>query len=153
MSLHERIQSDFKSAFKNHEGARLSVLKLLQSEIKNAELGKRAKSGKEESLTDTEILDVVGREVKKRRDAGALYEKGGRPELAAREKEEEAVLKAYLPEELSESEIRDLIQEAITETGAMTAKDLGKVMAELSPKTKGRADGAVVSRIVREYLS
>ena len=153
MSLHERIQSDFKSAFKNHEGARLSVLKLLQSEIKNAELGKRAKSGKEGSLTDAEILDVVGREVKKRRDASALYEKGGRPELAARENEEEAVLKAYLPEELNESEIRDLIQEAIRATGAVTAKDLGKVMAELSPKTKGRADGAVVSRIVREYLS
>jgi uncharacterized protein YqeY len=104
-------------------------------------------------LTDEEIIDVVASEIKKRKDAVALYEKGNRPELAEKEKKEIEILKKYLPEQLSEEELKKLVQESIAKTGAGEIKDIGKVMADLTPKIKGRADNSEASRVVKEFLS
>jgi uncharacterized protein YqeY len=104
-------------------------------------------------LTDAEVEEVVLSEVKKRNDSVAEYEKHGRQDLADKEKAEIEVLKAYLPEQLSEEEIRALVEEVIRATGASTKADMGKVMGALMPKVKGRADGRLVNRLVSEALS
>ncbi|MBU3926036.1 GatB/YqeY domain-containing protein [Patescibacteria group bacterium] len=160
MNLKEKIFGDFKEAFKAKEEMRLSVLKMLQSEIKNAELAKRTKlfkSGEIEAeaksiLNDEEIIEVVFREIKKRKDAIDLYEKGGRPETAKNERKEIEVLMNYLPEQLSEDEVRELAKKAIEQTGAVSQKEMGKVMAVLMPQIKGKADGGMVSSILKELL-
>jgi uncharacterized protein YqeY len=153
MSLKDKIIRDFKEAFKGKEEIKLSVLKLLQAEIHNAEIAKRAKTGKEEALGEDEIIDVVSREIKKRKDAIELYEKGGRQELAVKERQEIDFLKFYLPEQLSEEEIRNLVKKAIAQTGAKEIEEMGRVMGVLSPQIKGRADGGLVSKIVKECLT
>ncbi len=155
MSLKEKIQQDLKESLKAKEELRSSVLRLLLASMLNKEKGNRYRSGKEEDakLTEDEILEVVASEVKKRREAAAEYEKGGRPELADKEKKELEILQKYLPEQMSEEEIRKLVLEAAKKAGASGPKDMGKVMAELMPKVKGRADGALVSKIVKEELS
>lgn len=107
----------------------------------------------EAQLTDEEVLSVITSEVKKRKDAIALYQQGNRPELAEKEQKEIEVFKKYLPEQLSEEEIRKLVQESVEKTGAKEIKDIGKVMADLNPKIKGKADGGTVSKIVKELLS
>lgn len=152
MTLKEQIQIDFKKAFKERNEIKLSVLKMLRSEIGNAEIAKRAKLGKESPLNDEEIIGVLSREIKKRKDAIEMYEKGGREELAEKEKEELKILLPYLPEQLSEEEIRQLAQKAIEQTGASGEKEMGKVMGFLAPKIKGKADGALVSKVVKELL-
>ncbi len=154
MSLKEKIHQDLNEALKSREELKTSVLRLLLSSILNKEKDKRYKSGKPEdiSLTDEEIIDVISSESKKRKEAIELYQKGGRPELAKKEKEEMDILQKYLPEQLSEEEIRKLVKEAVAKTGAKEQKDMGKVMAELMSKVKGRADGSLVSSIVKELL-
>jgi uncharacterized protein YqeY len=158
MSLREKIQIDFKEAFKGKEGIRLSVLKILQAEIHNAEIAKRTKLGKESPLNDEEILQVISREIKKRKDAVEMYGKGGRKELAEKEKKEAEILSAYLPEQMPEEEIRVLVQKAVKQSGlpaqagATGQKEIGKVMAVLMPQVKGRADGSLVNKIVKELL-
>ena len=152
-NLKEKIQKDYKEAFKSGDKTKISVLKMLQSEIHNAEISKRAKSGKEESLSDAEVLDVLTREVKKRKDAISLYERGGRTELAEAERNEIEVLKSYLPEEISEEELKKLVGDAIEKSGAKSVKEMGKVMAILMPQIKGRADNSLVSKIVKESLN
>lgn len=153
MDLKDKIQEDFKQAFKGKEEIRLSVLKMLQAEIHNAEIAKRTKLKKESSLDESEIIDVISREIKKRKDAVELYEKGKRQELADKEKKEIETLMTYLPEQLSEEEIRNLVKKAIEQTGAKEIKEMGKVMAVLNPQIKGKADGALVSNIVKECLT
>jgi uncharacterized protein YqeY len=153
MNLQEKIKSDFKEAFKAKETVKLGVLKMLNSEIHNAEISKRAKTGKEESLNDDEILDVITREIKKRKDAVDLYIKGARPELAEKEKEETKVLSIYLPEQISEEEVRNLVKKAIEETGAAGIKEMGRVMAIVAPQVRGKADNSFVSGVVKEMLS
>ena len=108
---------------------------------------------KESALTDEEIIDVLSSEIKKRKDAIVLYEKGNRQELAGKEKKEIEILKKYLPEQLPPEELKKLIEESIAKTGAKEIKDMGKVMADLSSKTKGKADASEVSKIVKELLS
>jgi len=152
MSLKEQIQNDFKEAFKIKNEIRLSTLKMLQAEIHNAEIAKRTKLGEESSLNDDEIIDVISREIKKRKDAIEMYEKGGRGALAEKEKKEREILSAYLPEQISEDEIRDLAKKAIEQSGATSQKEIGKVMAILRPRVKGRADGSLVSKIIKELL-
>lgn len=154
MNLKDKINEDFKSAFKAKEEARLSVLKMLKSELGNAELAKRAKSGeaKDIALTDEEVLAVVAREAKKRKDSIEMFEKGGRPELAESEKNELQILSAYLPEQIPETELRELVKKAIEQSGAKEVKETGKIMAVLMPNIKGRADGALVNKIIREIL-
>lgn len=160
--LRDKIKADFKEAFKSRNEIGLSVLKMVQSEIGNAEINKRAKlmkEGKAENietaafLNDEEVLQVVSREIKKRKDSVEMYEKAGRAELAEREKAEMAVLAAYLPEQLPEEKIRELAKDAVAKSGAKSEKEIGKVMAVLMPQVKGRSDGALVNKIVRELLA
>lgn len=160
MTLKEKINQDFKKVFKNKEEAKISVLRLLNAAIKTREVEKRTKLSKAETdleklekesqLSDEEVLAVVSSEAKRRREAIEQYQKGGRPELAAQEEAELKILSAYLPEQLSEGEIRKLVKEAIQKSGAANVQELGKVMAILMPRLKGRAEGGAVQKIVKE---
>ena len=151
--LKQRISDDIKNALKSGDVVKRLVLSLLQSAIKNKELQKRAKSGQVEELSDEEITDVISSEVKKRKESIESYEKGGRDEMARKERDELNILMTYMPEQISEDEIRIEAKKAIQETGAKDIKEMGKVLGVLMPKLKGRADGSVVSKIVREELS
>ena len=161
--LKERINQDFKEAFKAKEELRVSVLRLLSSSLKNKEMDKRAKLVKtvsdeaelvkQSQLEDEEVLNVIGMEAKRRKDSIEQYQNGGRPELAAQEEAELAILAAYLPEQMGEEEVRKIVVESIKESGAASAQDLGKVMKVLMSKVKGKADGGMVNRIVKEELS
>lgn len=161
VTLKEKIKFDFKEAFKAKEELRLSVLKMLSAEIANAEISKRTKlvkKGETENLVaaselnNDEVLEIIGREIKKRNDAAEMYEKGNRKDLAEKEKQEAATLSSYMPERMTEEEIKNLAQKAIEQVGTKDQKDTGKVMAILMPQVKGKADGSLVSKIVRELL-
>ena len=161
MSLKERIQGDLEEAQLKRDEVLISTLRMLLSAIHNKEIEKRTKFSKSEpvekleelsKLTDEEILEVISSEIKKRKEAIPAYEKGGREELAKKEKQELEILQRYLPEQVSEEEIQKLVKEAIDKVGAKEQKDMGKVMAELMPKVKGKADGGLVSKIVKELL-
>lgn len=147
MSLIEDIDSEIKKALKEKEKIRLSTLRLLKASIKNAEIEKM------DTLDETEITDIVSREVKRRKEAIVEYEKGNRPELAEKESLELEVLSEFMPEQLSEKELEGIIKEAIESTQATDTKDLGKVMSQVMPAIKGRAEGKVVNQMVREALS
>ncbi|NIP31467.1 MAG: GatB/YqeY domain-containing protein, partial [Candidatus Dadabacteria bacterium] len=142
MSLQGKISEDLKSALKNQEKLRLSVLRMLMASVKNKviEIG-------EKELSDEQIISVVNSEIKKRRDAVEEFNKVGRSDAAQAEKEEIDILLDYMPEQLSEQEIINLIDEAISELGIESVKDLGKLMKGLMPKVKGRADGSLVNRL------
>ncbi|MBA4542639.1 MULTISPECIES: GatB/YqeY domain-containing protein [Thermoactinomyces] len=147
MSLLEQLNEDMKLALKNKEKTKLSTIRMLKSSIKKAEIDKRR------PLTDEEVLEVVLREVKQRQDSLSEYEKAGREDLVQKEKEEMEILRAYLPEQMSEDEVKALVQQVIQELGASSKADMGKVMGALMPKVKGRADGRLVNRLVSEALS
>jgi len=160
--LKDKIKADFKEAFKAKDQVKLSVLKMVNSEIGNAEINKRAKlikNGKTENietasiLNDEEVLQVVGREVKKRKDSIEAFEKAGRLELAEKESLLAMALMVYMPEQLSEEKIRELAKDAMAKSEAKNEKEIGKIMAILMPQVKGKADGALVNKIVRELLS
>jgi uncharacterized protein len=147
MSLRDRIPKDIKSALKNRERLELTVLRMLQSAIKNREI-----ENKKRELTDEEVIGVISTEIKKRREAAKEYEKVGRPDAAADEKAEMNILMKYMPEQMGETQIRSLISKAITDTESSGMKDMGKVMKEVMPKVKGKADGALVNKLVKEGL-
>ncbi len=147
MSLKDRLIQDMKEAMKARDQLRLSTLRLLISEIKNKEIDAKGE------LKDEDILAIIQKAVKQRQDSIAQYEKGGRQDLADKEKAELEILKAYLPEELSQEEILEIIDQAIAATGASSPKEMGKVMREVMPKVKGRADGKVVNELVRKRLA
>lgn len=155
MTLKEKIQEDLNSAIKSKREIETSTLRMLSAAILNKEKEKRYKSGKSEDipLIDEEIIEVVFNEVKKRKEAIELYEKGDRQELADKEKKEAEILQKYLPEQLTEEEVKKLVKEAIAKVGAKEQKDMGKVMAELMPQVKGKADGGLVSKVVKELLA
>lgn len=155
MALKEKISKDLTEAVKNKEELRSSVLRMFSAAILNKEKEKRYKTGQEKDvyLTDEETLEVLSYEIKKRKEAAIEYERANRHEMAEKEKQEIEILKKYLPEQLSEEEVRELVREAIKETGASGQKDMGKVMAVLIPKLKGRAEGSLVSQIVKETLT
>lgn len=155
MELKKRIQQDLNSALKEKRELEVSVLRQLLAAILNKEKEKRfkIKEEKDVQLTDEEVIEVISSEAKKRREAIELYVRGSRPELAEKEKKELEILQRYLPEQLSEEEIKKLAKEAINKTGAKEIKDMGRAMAELMPKVKGRADGSLVGKIVKELLS
>ncbi|WP_206812065.1 GatB/YqeY domain-containing protein [Paradesulfitobacterium ferrireducens] len=148
MSLKDRLVEDMKAAMKAKEEGkvRLSVIRMARAAIKNSEIDKK------QEFNDEQVIEVLAREVKMRRDAIAEFTKAERPEKVKELEEEIAVLMEYLPQQLSEGEIRRLAQETIQSVGAQGPKDLGKVMGALTPKTKGRADGKLVNQIVRELL-
>jgi len=163
--LKEKIQEDIKTAMRSGEQLAVSTLRMLAASITSKEKEKRYKASKqspeineeqlvkESQLADEEIIETISSEVKKRRDSVTAYEKGNRPELAQKEKDEIIILQKYLPEQLSEEDIRKIASQAISKTGAKEMKDMGKVMAELSPQIKGKADGSIVSKIIKELLS
>ena len=146
MGLKERLVQDMKEAMKSKDKLRLSTIRMINSLIKNAEIDKRRE------LTDEEIVQLLQKYAKQRRESIELYEKGGRQDLVEKEKAELAVVESYLPSQMNEEELKELISRAIEETGAASVKDLGKVMQWIMPKVKGRADGSLVNRLVREAL-
>ncbi|MBA4600760.1 GatB/YqeY domain-containing protein [Thermoactinomyces mirandus] len=146
MSLTRQLDQDMKLALKNKDKNRLSTIRMLKSAIKKEEIDKKR------SLNDDEVIAVIMREVKQRKDSIAQYEKAGRDDLADKEKAEIEVLSAYLPEPMSEEELRALVKQVIQEVGAASKADMGKVMGAIIPKVKGRAEGRQVNRIVQEML-
>lgn len=153
--LKQKIQSDATEALKSGNQFLVGTLRMVLASIGTKEKDKKYKEKieGEAQLSDEEIIDVLSSEIKKRKDAIALYNQGNRPELADKEAKEIEVIKKYLPEQLSEEVIKKMVQEAIAKTGAKEMKDMGKVMADLNPKVKGKAEGSVVSKIVKELLS
>ena len=149
MSLKEKLTADMKEAMKAKEEGkqRLSVIRLVRGAVRQQEI-----DGKKE-LSDEDVLGVISKEVKQRRDSIEDFKKGGRDDLVAEAEAEIAILMEYLPKQLSEDEVRSLVQEAIAASGATSPKDMGKVMKELMPKVKGRADGKLVNGIVKELLA
>ena len=149
MSLKEKLTADMKEAMKAREEGRqrLGVIRMVRGVIRQQEI-----DGQKE-LDDDAVLAVISKEVKQRRDSIEEFKKGGREDLVAQNEAEIAVLMAYLPQQMAEGEIRKLVQDAIAATGASSPKEMGKVMKELMPKVKGRADGKLVNQIVRELLN
>lgn len=147
MSLKQRLATEMTEALRAGQKVRLSTLRLLAAAVKNREVELRRE------LTDDEFVEVVGRQVKQRRDSIEAYAGAGREDLADREREEQAVLQAYLPEPLSEAEVDALVDEAVAATGASGPGDIGKVMGALMAKAKGRVDGKTVQAKVRARLS
>ncbi|KKN65153.1 hypothetical protein LCGC14_0484620 [marine sediment metagenome] len=146
MALIDDIKNDLKDAMLSKEKLKVSTLRLLLSSIKYRQIEKG------EELDDNEIIAVLSTEVKKRRESAEEYSKAERKELAEKEEAEIKVIEKYLPEQMTDDEITKLIDQAIDDTGAESKKDMGKVMQQLMPKTKGRADGRKVSQIVTEKL-
>lgn len=149
MALSQRIQDDIKAALLGGNRFEAGVLRNLKAAILNEEvaLGKR-----DEGLDDATIEKIIAREVKKRHESIKLYEDNGRPELAEEEKQEVAVLSAYLPKQLSDDEIREIAQNVIAEIGNATPQMMGQVIGGVKAKAGTAADGATVARIVKELL-
>lgn len=149
MSLKERLTEDMKQAMRERETGkfRLSVIRMVLASIKNVEINERRE------LTQEDFLTIMSKEVKMRKDSLEEFKKADREDLVTQAQTEIDILVTYLPAQLTESEIRDIVKQAVEKAGASTAKDMGKVMAEIMPSTKGRADGKTVNQIVREFLS
>lgn len=146
MSLRERLSEDLKCAMKTGDTLKVSVIRLALSEARNTEIAKG------HTLTDEELLEVLGRESKKRRESIEQFEKAGRADLVDKESAELRILADYLPQQLSEAEITGIAQEVISELQPTSKADKGKVMAALMPKVRGRADGKLVSQVVDRML-
>jgi len=146
MTLKERISEDMKTAMRAKDGARLSVVRLLLAAMKQKEVDERLE------LTDADVLGVIEKMVKQRRESIAQYEKAARRDLADQEKFEIGVLQAYLPQQLGPGEVEQAVAEALAESGASSVKDMGKVMALLKPRLAGRADIGKVSALVKAKL-
>jgi uncharacterized protein YqeY len=146
VSLRERIQEDMKAAMRARETARLSAIRLLLAAVKQREVDERI------VLDDAQVVAVIEKMLKQRRDAIAQYEAGGRQDLADAEKFELEILLAYLPQRLGDAEIKSAVAQAIAETGAAGARDMGKVMGILKSRLAGKADMAQVSACVKADL-
>ena len=148
MPLKEKLTADMKEAMKAREAGRqrLGVIRLVRGVIRQQEI-----DGQRE-LDDDAVLAVISKEVKQRRDSIEEFQKGGRTDLVRQNEEEIAILMDYLPQQMTEDEVRSAVTEAVAATGAAAPKDMGKVMKELMPRVKGRADGKLVNQIVRELL-
>src|SRR5438045_1577685 len=147
MTLPERIDSDLKDAMRAKDAGKLAVLRMLKSALKYAAIEKS-----DAGLDDAAATQVIRKQVKQRQDSIESFEKGGRPELAAKEKEELEILNAYLPKSLSAEELSTLVREAITEVGATSKAQMGAVMKALQPRVAGRADGRTLSAEVQKQL-
>jgi uncharacterized protein YqeY len=147
MSLSERLNEDMKLAMKSQAKFKLSVIRMVRAAIKNIEIDQR------KTLDDPEVLDVLNREIKQRRDSLHEFEKAGRDDLAETVKAEIEILIEYLPQQFTEDEVKAIVQQTIQEVGASSKADMGKVMSALMPKVKGRADGKIVNQAVQQLLS
>ena len=146
MSMRERLSEDLKSAMKTGDTLKVSVIRLAISEMRNTEIAKGR------TLTDDEVLEVLGRESKRRRESIEQFGKGGRADLVEKESAELEILAGYLPQQLSEAEVTGVVQEVISELQATSKSEKGKVMSALMPRVRGRADGKLVSQIVDRML-
>lgn len=151
MSISSQLAENYKQAAQAKDAKLVGVLRLIKSELANVAIAKRYP--KEQELTDEEIITVLSTELKKRRDSIESYTAGGREDLAENERYEASVIERYLPAQLTDEEIKELVTAAITEVGATGAQDFGKVMGKVSAGTKGRADGQRVSQIVKDQLN
>lgn len=147
MTLLDRLAQELKAAMIAKDAARLSTLRLLKSAVGYAQIERRT-----ENLTDAEIIALIQKEVKKRRDAAEQYEKGGRPELASKEKQEITVLESFLPQPLALDELEQLVRAAIQETGATSKKQMGQVIKAVQARAAGRAAGKIISELVGKLL-
>lgn len=147
MNLQERIREDLKEAVRREDRVRRSVLRLILAGIRNAEIAQQ------KELDDAGVIDVLTREVKQRRESIEAFRKGNRQDLVTREEAELAIILGYLPEPMTREEIVTLVRKIIAETGAKGPGDKGKVMGQLMPQVKGRAEGKEVSTIVSELLA
>jgi uncharacterized protein YqeY len=146
--LIDRIAADMKNAMRAKDAARLSTLRLLKSAIEYHKIEK-----KQEQLTDADVTAVIKKQIKQRQDSIEGFEKGGRADLVEKEKAELAVLKSYLPEELSQAQVEEVVKATIAELGATTRADMGKVMKAVQTKLAGRADNRLVSQLVSANLA
>jgi len=147
MTLMFRLTEDMKQAMKNKDKFKLSVIRMVISSIKYAEIEKKS------SLTDDQIIDVLTRELKQRRDSLHEFEKADRIDLIEQVKSEIVILQDYLPEQLSEDELKKVIQDTVYEIGAKSKSEIGTVMAAVMPKVKGRADGKLINKLVQDLLT
>jgi uncharacterized protein YqeY len=146
MSLKERILQDVKDAMRAKDKPRLATIRLITAAIKQREVDERIE------LDDAQVLVVLDKMCKQRRESITQFEQAGRDDLAAQEKAELELIQQYLPEQLSEAEINELIDAAMQQTGASSMKDMGKVMGQLKPKLQGRADMGAVSALIKARL-
>lgn len=147
MSLKEKIRQDMVSATKSRDLVALSTLRMLLASVKNREIELRKEAD------DAEVMKIIATSIKQRNESVELYDKGGRSDLVEKETREKEVLEAYLPPQMNREDLVSLIEEVISEVGALGVRDIGKVMKNLMPRVTGRADGKEVSDLVREILS
>ncbi|MEK7540698.1 MAG: GatB/YqeY domain-containing protein [Patescibacteria group bacterium] len=165
MEIKKQIQNDVKEFLKAGDKLASGSLRMVLAAIISKEKEKRYKISKakpelkeeelqkESELLEEEIINTISSEIKKRKDAIVLYEKGDRQELADKEKKEIEILQKYLPEQIPAEELKKIVEESVKKTGAVEMKDIGKVMADLMPKVKGKADNSEISKIIKETLS
>lgn len=146
MSLKAKLQEDLKLAMKNKNTVKKSVVTLIRAEIKQREVDTRTELG------DDEIIDVITKQLKQRRDAKTEFAKASRDDLVQEAEAEIEVLMEYLPQQLSKEELNEIVKDTISEVGATSMKDMGKIMAAIKPKTKGRADGKMINELVKSNL-
>ena len=145
--LREKLDQEYKEALKAKDEAKVSAIRMLKSEIQKTEIAKRP-----DELNEEDVLGVISKMAKQRKESIEQFKQGGRDDLVQKETKELEILQAYLPKQLSEAEITDLVKAAIAETGAQGKADMGKVMKALMPQVKGKADGKLVSQIVTNML-
>lgn len=145
-----KIQEELKSSMLAHDEGKTSVLRLLLASLKNYEI---QKGGAGYEASEDEIIQVIGKEAKQRKDSIEEYKKANRQELVNKEQKELEILETYLPEQMEEDEVKTIVKQAISETGATTIADMGKVMGALNSKLKGKTDMGIVSKLVKEKLS
>lgn len=147
MNLLDRLNQDMKEAMKNKEKEKLSVIRMVKSSLQNEQI----KFGRD--LTEDDQLTVLNRELKQRKDSLQEFEKANREDLVEKLRNEISILEHYMPEQLSEDELLAIVDETISEVGASSKADMGKVMGAIMPKVKGKADGGLVNRLVQQQLS
>ena len=145
--LLEKMNKDFVQAMKSKDALRVSVLKMLKSQVKYREIDNR-----EKPVTDEDIIEIIGKEIKKHEESIEMYRTGNREDLAKKEEEELKILKEYLPRQMTEEEVMAFVSEAIVKLGANGPKDFGRVMKEVMAALRGKADGAIIKRTVEENL-
>lgn len=147
MTTRDRLESDIRDAMRNREQARLDALRFLKSAIQLTEKDQL------KELDETDVLDVVAKQVKDRRESIRMFQEGGRNDLVAKESADLTILEKYLPPQLGQEELAQLVREAITEVGATSIRDKGRVMGKVMPQVRGKADGAQVNALVDELLA
>ncbi|MCD6109830.1 GatB/YqeY domain-containing protein [bacterium] len=147
MSLKGQIQEDLTNAMKAREEIKVSALRMLKAEIMKLEV-----SGTKKEATDEDVVSIIQKQVKQQKDSEEQFRNGGREKMADKEAKEAEILSAYLPEQMSKEDVKKAVQEAITQVGATSKTDMGKVMGAVMPKVKGKADGKLVNKLVMELL-